>query len=131
MTKKTDSEILNGSSVLTEFNGTEYKWDTQPRKIQRQIRSRLMDIAMQIFDAMGVGDSGKARFSIDGVNSMLDFCEDYHVGMKRDMDRIESYLKSKGAEGFSDIIDGVYMPLFNDWLEPWITGEDDSDTGKK
>ena len=128
---KTDAEILDGSKVITEFNGCEYLWKPQARRKQRQIRSRLMDIAGQIFNVVSASETGKAQFSVDGVNQVLDFCEDYHEGMERDMDRIELYLKANTSTGFSELIEGVYMPLFNDWLKPWITDGDDSDDGDK
>jgi hypothetical protein len=128
---KTDQEILDGSKVITEFNGSDYVWKPQARRKQRQIRSRLMDIAGQLFNAVSATETGKAQFSIDGVNQVLDFCEDYNEGMARDMDHIELYLKSNPSTGFSDLIDSVYMPLFNEWLKPWITEDEDDNEPKK
>ena len=90
-----------------------------------------MDIAGQLFNAVSATETGKAQFSIDGVNQVLDFCEDYNEGMARDMDHIELYLKSNPSTGFSDLIDSVYMPLFNEWLKPWITEDEDDNEPKK
>lgn len=128
---RSDADILNGSEITTEFNGCEYVWKPQARRKQRQIRSRLMDIAGQLFNAVSSTETGMAQFSIDGVNLVLDFCEDYHEGMSRDMDLIELYLKSNTSTGFTELIESVYMPLFNEWLKPWITDDDESDGDSK
>jgi len=128
-TERTDADILNGSPVVTKFNGRKYVWVQKPRRQQRQIRTELLKIASLLFDVDNMGDVDKAICSLEVVNSILEFCEDNHPDMLADIDDIETYIKTSGANSFTELIKDVYIVLYKEWLEPWLSG--DSETKKK
>ena len=128
-TERTDAEILAGSKVITKFNGKSYAWIQKPRREQRQIRTQIMDIAGMIFTIEGMGDVDKAMFSLKAVNAILEFCEDNNPDMLADIDEIETYIKTSGANSFVELLNDVYMVLYQEWLDPWLTG--DTETKKK
>lgn len=127
---KTDHEILDGSPVVTTFNGKRYVWRQQMRREQRNVRSRLMDIAVHVAPIMSAPDIAKAALSIDAVNMILNLAEDYCPEMLAKIDLIEDSIRRDGLAGTLGIIEGVYQPLVEAWLEPWLRPDGEDDTGK-
>lgn len=125
-TERTDADILNGSKVITKFNGKSYAWIQKPRREQRQIRTQLLRIAGLLFNIDEMGDVDKAMCSLEAINTILDFCEDNNREMSADMDDIETYIKTSGANSFVELLEDVYMVLYKEWLDPWLAGDDDT-----
>jgi hypothetical protein len=123
---RTDHEVLDGSPVVTNFNGVRYVWRQQMRREQRRVRSRLMEITARISLYMSGNDADKLTVSIDAVNMILDLAEDYCPEMATDIDNIEDSIRDEGLTAVAELITGVYQPLFDAWLKPWIKvgGED-------
>lgn len=128
-TERTDAQILDGSKVITKFNGQSYVWIQKPRRQQRQIRTELMKIAGMLFTIEGMGDIDKGMCSLEAINAILEFCEDNHPGMLADIDKIEDYIKTSGSNSFVELLNDVYLVLYQEWLEPWLSG--DTETKKK
>jgi len=128
-TERTDAQILDGSPVVTKFNGKKYVWHQKPRREQRKIRTELLKIAGMLFSIDGMGDIDKAMCSLVSVNAILDFCEDNNPDMLSDIDEIETYIKTSGAHSFVELLQDVYMVLYQEWLDPWLSG--DPETKKK
>jgi hypothetical protein len=127
---KTDHEVLDGSPVVTTFNGKRYVWRQQMRREQRQVRSRLVAITSAISTFQGGTDGQKIAMSIDAVNMILDLAEDYCPEMARDIDDIEQAVCKNGIAGVTSIITDVYQPLFEAWLAPWLRVDSEDAGGK-
>ena len=125
--KRTDAEILDNTPLIIRFNEIDYEWVQRPRREQRKIRSRLLDIGVLIYGVEGKVATEQAVVSLEAVNAILEFCEDFNDDMLEDIDDIEAYIKSNGALGFGSLFSDVFQPIFEAWLEPWLIG----DTKKK
>lgn len=132
MKDKTDSEILDGSPVVVSFDGVEYTWRQKPRRQQRKVRNELANVAGIVF-GMGSTDkpSEQVSLSVEVVNAILDFCEDNHPGMADDIEHIEHRIQRGGMESIGSLIQDVFIPIYQAWLEPWIAGDDSEETEKK
>lgn len=121
--KGSDQEILAGSPVETTFAGKTYIWTQSGRREQREIRSALANVVALVMGAEAMGENaGVIPTSINAINALINFCEDYHDGMAADMDDIESHLLHSGSESWLELIEGVYNPLYKAWLEPYFVG---------
>jgi hypothetical protein len=132
MSEKTDADILNGSPFTVEFNGKGYEWKQRPRAEQRKIRLELSN-ALPLMSAL---DQGSSEFEQAGPTMelaywVMDFCEKYNSEMASDIIDIENYVDDSGAQGLAEVITEIYMPIFNNWLSPYLTGSVKADTGKK
>jgi len=128
---KTDQEILSGSPFTVTLNGVSYEWKQKSRAEQRRIRSELSQLMPLMVGFEQGGDIEQASRSIDLVNAVLDFCERNHEGMEADGDAIEAYLRDSGVEGITSIINDVFMPIFKEWLEPYMSTPSKKGAGKK
>ena len=128
---KTDEEILNGSPFTVTLNGVSYEWKQKSRAEQRRIRSELSQLMPLMVGFETGGDIEQASRSIDLVNAVLDFCERNNEGMEADGDAIEAYLRKSGVEGMTSVINDVFMPIFKEWLEPYMGVPSKKDAGKK
>ena len=131
MEGKTDAHVLDGSPVTVSFAGREYVWRQKPRREQRKIRNRLADIAGLVVRVSQADTGGQLAHSVECVNEIIEFCEDNHPEMSDDMDSIESHIRKTGMIGVQELISGVYNPLFEAWLKPWLSGDDDEPAQKK
>jgi hypothetical protein len=120
--KRTDADILDNAPLVIRFNEIDYEWVQRPRREQRKIRSRLLDIGVLIYGVEGKVETEQAVVSLDAINAILEFCEDYNDDMLNDIDDIENHIKSDGAQGFASLFNDVFQPIFEAWLEPWLTG---------
>jgi len=128
---KTEEEILNGSPFTVTLNGVSYEWKQKSRAEQRRIRSELSQLMPLMVGFENSGDIEQASRSIDLVNAVLDFCERNHEGMDADGDAIEAYLREAGVEGMTSVINDVFMPIFKEWLEPYMGAPSKKDARKK
>ncbi len=128
--RRTDREILNGSPIEVTFNGRTYVWLQRSRREQAAIREQLGEILgyLAMVDGQLVAQSIGTLVKV--LNMILAFCEDNNADMADDINDIEDYIKGNGAERISELIQDVYMPLFKEWLQPWIMPEQ-ADTKKK
>lgn len=120
--ERSDRDILNGSPVIVEFNGVEYKWTQSPRREQARIREELGEVLCVLSVIDGEVTIGAGMAALKAVNAILAFCEDNHEGMRGDIDDIEDYIKANGLDAMAELITDVYTPLFNEWLKPWLEG---------
>ena len=51
--------------------------------------------------------------------------------MAEDMDSIDDYIDSNPQEGFVSVMQDIFNPLFDAWLKPWLSMDDESGGGKK
>ena len=128
---KTDAEILDGSPIDITFNGTTYTWRPLNRRKQRRVRARLMGIMAIAADAQSSGEMVKASVGMEATAMVLEFCEDYHPVMAEDMDSIDDYIDSNPQEGFVSVMRDIFNPLFEAWLKPWLSMDDESGDSKK
>lgn len=124
MGTRTDQDILDGSPITVAFGGQEYTWHQKPRREQRKVRTALLSIAGSLSSIEGQTEMDQATGSLDVINAILEFCEDYNPDMCDDIERIEGHIKAKGMIAFAELIEAVYMPIYTAWLEPWIAGDD-------
>lgn len=132
MSDKTDADILNGSPFTVEFNGKGYEWKQRPRAEQRKIRLELSN-ALPLMSAL---DDSKSELEQAGpvmelAYWTLKFCENHNAEIAKDIDEIDDYVDQKGAEGLSAVITDIFMPLFNNWLQPYLAGASKAGAGKK
>jgi hypothetical protein len=128
---KTEEEILNGSPFTVTLNGVSYEWKQKPRAQQRKIRSELSQLMPLMVGFDTAGDIEQASRSIDLVNAVLDFCERNNEAMESDGDSIEAYLREAGIDGMTSVINDVFMPIFKEWLEPYMGVPSKKGAGKK
>ena len=128
---KTDANILDGCPLTTTFNDVVYTWRERPRREQRKARSRLMEIVTLCGAGMQGDDMAKASISIDAINAILEFGEDFNEDFAKDIDAIEAHIKANGLVCAMALISDVFTPLFEAWLKPWISVDGADDTGKK
>jgi hypothetical protein len=121
--KRSDAEIMDGSPITTTFNGIDYVWRQHPRREQRKIRERLLGIAGILYGVDAKSEMDQAACSLESVNAILEFCEDYNGDMLDDIDDIENYIQTSGAHSFVELVQNVYIVLYEAWLAPWIEGD--------
>ena len=127
---KSDLEVLDGSPFVVTLDGVDYEWRQHPRNIQRRARAKLMHVAGSLARvSSATEDVERGALAFDAVTDICEFCEEYNPAMASDMDAIEAYILKRGVDSFEEIIANVFQPVFDEWLEPWISGGDD--TGKK
>jgi hypothetical protein len=117
----TSEHKLNGSPFTTTFNGTDYVWEQKARAEQRKIRQALSHIVALMSSINQASDAQQATLAIEFSNAMCEFCEAYHDKWFEDADEIEDYLRDAGARAVTELTNDVFMPIFNNWLEPWMS----------
>lgn len=125
--KKTDAFILAGSPVKIKLFEKEYTFLAQTRREARNVRVRLFDITRLCVDVGICADTERAGKMLEAVGLIQNFCEDYCIEMKIDMDEIDQEIVSKGMAGYAEVI-GSFQPVADAWLVPYLQS---TDTKKK
>jgi len=124
---KHDVDVLDGSPLTVSFANRDYIWRQRPRRQQRQIRTALADLVGNIYGINEGDQSQQLKLTVDSVNRILDFCEDWNSDMADDIEHIENELRKGGAESMALLMSDVLVPIYKEWLEPWIVSDDDEE----
>lgn len=120
--------VLSGSPIQIEINGKTYEVKQHPRRIQRSARARLLEVTDMVaqLDGDDLTDIGRAAAIIDTVDALLDFCLEFVPAVAEDIDAIEEYIEGDGMQGVTVMLDCLFTPLYKAWLEPWLSGVEQS-----